>query len=99
MVEARKFRAKPFEVEAVQFTGSRENGLSIERLYPRHVLLETTQPPRALRYILNVYQRIDHGQGGVTYASNGDWIVAGPGDLLYVLRQEEFNARYEAVHE
>lgn len=82
-----RFRKKPVEVEAVQFTG--DNGDQIQVWSYNHVrpLYEMHAPP-----VLKVPTL-----EGVMKASVGDWIVRGVADEYYPVKPDIFKATYEAV--
>ena len=94
-VEAAKFRKKPVVIEAVQFTGGREN---------REAVLDFMgTAPEGL--IPNGVMRVDgvgwsvviHTLEGVMFGNAGDWIIRGVKGELYPCKPDIFVATYEPV--
>lgn len=87
-----KFRTKPFEIEAVQFTGDNEQELYGFCGWEFAVLPEKFHGTHTAQVHVkhhNVWAMV----------KPGDWIVRGQDDEFYPCDPEIFEAKYEAVDE
>lgn len=83
-----KFRKRPVEIDAVQWTG--ENVADVATLFgDGRVLVTATHPHRV------VIQTLE----GEMLASPGDYIIRGIAGELYPCKPEIFAATYEAVRD
>jgi len=78
-----KFRKKPVIVEAVQFTGTKENYAEILRFCPRATILSECLFIKTLE--------------GNYRADYGDWIIRGIKGEFYPCEPDIFEATYEEV--
>ena len=93
MSEAKKFRKKPVEIEAMQYTGN--NGSSLSRwsdrvVYDSPVLEPTPDNPTG------DYVQIKTLEGVMT-GIVGDWIIRGVQGEFYPCKPDIFEATYEPV--
>lgn len=78
-----KFRTKPFEIEAIQWTG--DNAIQIRRF---------VGPGNFDSKASKVW---DHLQGTWVNVNLNDWIIRGMKDEFYPCADEVFQAKYEYV--
>lgn len=83
-----KYRKKPVEVEAVQWTGENDDEISI--FAGGKVLFMWFAKRRVL-----LVETID----GATRAHVGDWIIKGLNDEIYPCKPDIFEKTYERVEE
>ena len=81
----RKFRKRPVEVEAMQFTG--ENGAEIAAF--------VGDEPREIEYLPGAYAIVT--LEGTMVADPGDWIIKGIAGEFYPCKPDIFDATYEPV--
>ena len=102
-----RFRKKPGEIEAVQFTGSTESGAAIMAWANRSGATEVIYHPFLADYSLdsrvyvaqpNAYMRIVTLEGAMI-ASVGDWVIRGVKGEFYPCKPDIFEATYEPVTE
>ncbi|MEK4882582.1 MULTISPECIES: hypothetical protein [Paenibacillus] len=95
-----KFRKKPVEIEAVQFTG--DNAFEIYGFMDKPVVLKTRQDHERWdnfeRYIKSDGLKI-YTLEGAMIASPGDFIIRGVKGEFYPCKPDIFVATYEAVEE
>ena len=82
-----KFRKKPIVIEAIQFTGTKENLEELSRF--SHVIIYS---PASTRISIKTLE-------GMMEATKGDWIIKGVADEFYPCKPDIFEATYEAVED
>jgi len=97
--EPQKFRKKPVEIEAMQFTGPAESATLIIDWMLGHV-----GTARYYEHLMDgdlighpdPFMQIDTLEG-VMIASTGDWVIRGVAGEFYPCKPDIFAATYEAV--
>ena len=100
---AQKFRMKPVEIEAMQFTGCNVNSSTVYGWVESHI--GSTEWKEAPEPLPTSGVTIDPGTGqmvictleGMMWVSDGDWIIRGVQGEFYPCKPDIFAATYEPV--